>query len=98
MKVAQIILQQLGGNKFTMMTGAKNFVGGENYLQFNIAANMTRNKCNLVKIELTPDDTYIVTFYNLRATNLKLISQHDDVYCDQLVKLFETQTGLYTYL
>lgn len=98
MKIAQIILQQLGGNRFITMTGAKNLVGGENYLQFNIAANMTKNKINMVKIELTPADTYTVTFYNLRATTLKTISEHIDVYCDQLVKLFESKTGLFTYL
>ena len=98
MRVAQIILQQLGGNRFVIMTGAKNLVSGENYLQFGIASTMTKNKCNIVKIELTPDDTYTVTFYNLRGANLKVITEHNDVYYDQLVKLFETQTGLFTYL
>ena len=98
MKVAQIILQQLGGNRFVMMTGAKNLLSGENYLQFNLASTMTKNKCNIVKIEVTPMDVYTVTFYNLRGVNLKVLSEHNDVYYDQLVKLFETTTGLYTYL
>ena len=36
MEVAREILKQLGGNKFRMMTGAKNFVAGENYLTMKI--------------------------------------------------------------
>jgi hypothetical protein len=30
MQVAQTILNQLGGNKFIVMTGSKNFVASEN--------------------------------------------------------------------
>ena len=30
MRVAKTILEQLGGNKFRMMTGAKNLAGDEN--------------------------------------------------------------------
>ena len=33
MTVAKTILEQLGGNKFRMMTGAKNFMGFSNGLQ-----------------------------------------------------------------
>ena len=36
MQVAQTILQQLGGNKFVVMTGSKNFIAGENFLRMNL--------------------------------------------------------------
>ncbi len=32
LKVAETILEQLGGNQFRMMTGAKNLAGDENSL------------------------------------------------------------------
>jgi len=32
MKIAEIILEQLGGNKFIRMTGARNLVGDTNSL------------------------------------------------------------------
>ena len=34
--VANTILQQLGGNKFRVMTGAKNFVGSNDALTFRL--------------------------------------------------------------
>lgn len=37
--IAETILQQLGGNKFVVMTGAKNFVALENGIKFNIGRN-----------------------------------------------------------
>lgn len=36
MFIAKTILEQLGGARFRMFTGAKRFVAGENFLQFKI--------------------------------------------------------------
>ncbi|EIP9270516.1 hypothetical protein LT886_002400, partial [Salmonella enterica] len=51
--IAVEILNQLGGNKFIAMTGAKNFVwlekGG---LIFKLPSNFARNGINLVRIKL----------------------------------------------
>lgn len=93
--VAQTILAQLGGRKFIAMTGAKNILGGDNCLQFQIP---TSNKINRVRITLTPADTYTVEFFNVRGVNYKLISITEDVYCDMLAGLFEMETGLATTL
>jgi hypothetical protein len=93
--VAQTILAQLGGRKFIAMTGAKNLMAGDNSLQFAIP---TSNKINRVRITLTPADTYTVEFFNVRGYEFKLLSTHDDVYCDQLADVFESSTGLVTTL
>lgn len=99
-QVAQIILQQLGGNKFVVMTGAKNLTshGDENALSFRLSGTMTRNKANYVKITLDANDTYTVYFGNIRKLELKQVSKFEDIYCDGLVELFENETGLRTKL
>ncbi|EES0484193.1 hypothetical protein ACN662_005697, partial [Escherichia coli] len=64
--VATEILNQLGGNRFIAMTGAKNFAyfdeDGECGLSFRLPSKFAMNGINLVKIKLTFSDTYQVTF------------------------------------
>jgi hypothetical protein len=40
--VAKTILAQLGGERFVMMTGATNFVGGADSLAFRVGSNPKR--------------------------------------------------------
>ena len=97
MKVAQTILEQLGGNKFVAMTGSKNFVASENFLRMNL----TRNKANAkwLKITLNANDTYTMDFFTADK-NLNITSKvkFEEVYCDQLCFLFTKATGLFTSL
>lgn len=58
--IATTIYNQLGGHKFTVMTGAKNFVAIENGIRFNIGKN--GSKANMVKVILNGDDTYTMSF------------------------------------
>ena len=94
MQVAQTILQQLGGNRFTAMTGAKNFVAGESLLQFSLPSNFAQNKANRVVVKLEATDTYAVEFYFSRGVNSRKISEHSMIYADMLRKLFVEETGL----
>lgn len=98
--VSKTILEQLGGNKFIVMTGAKEFIGSDTTLSFKIGRNSAQ--VNRVRIELTPMDTYKVTFFNIsvRKTGIvnKVINETTDVYCDQLQELFTRVTGMYTRL
>lgn len=59
-EIANTILSQFGGHKFTVMTGAKNFVAIENGIRFNIGKNGSR--ANMVKVILNGDDTYTMSF------------------------------------
>src|SRR5574344_525040 len=88
MSVAQNIVLQLGGNRFRTMTGAKDFVGGENHLTFKLPANFAKNKINLVKIELNGNDLYDVTYYYLRGVNLRVVHKDENVFCGDLQRFF----------
>lgn len=98
---AQIILEQLGGNKFIVMTGAKNFLSYTTpkiALSFRLSSTSTKNKCNYVKITLNDNDLYDVEFSKIVKYTLKEISTHTDVGAENLRELFELETGLYTKL
>lgn len=99
-EVANTIYAQIGGGRFSMMTGAKNFMalneqlGG---LSFKLP-RMSGIKVNYVKIVLNGSDLYDVTFGKIVKDKYTIISEHKDIYCDMLEDLFEKETGLYTHL
>ena len=97
MRVAETILEQLGGNKFCMMTGAKNLGGTENSLSMRIGRNSSNS--NYLKITLNMMDLYDVKFSKLtRKFEEKSVTEYNDVFCDSLVEVFERHTGMYTKL
>ncbi len=97
MRVAKTILEQLGGNKFRMMTGAKNLGGTENSLSMRIGRNSSNS--NYLKITLNMMDLYDVKFSKLtRKFEEKSVTEYNDVFCDSLVEVFERHTGMYTKL
>ena len=93
---ARTILNQLGGNRFVAMTGAKQLVDLGEGLQFRIGRNC--KKVNSVVIKLNGNDLYDVEFYNIRGINFTKKSEAKNVFCDQLADIFEEHTGLYTSL
>ena len=52
---------------------------------------------NLVKITLTPADTYHMEFMWAWGTKCKTVAEYDDVYADMLCDVIESATGLYTH-
>lgn len=108
MNIPGIILQQLGGHKFVVMTGSKNFVADGNTLRMTLAKNGSR--ANRLYITLEADDTYTMRFFKYTAPrfNSKTYTFSDEkitevktikgVYCDQLQELFAEVTKLYTRL
>jgi len=93
---ALTIIEQLGGNKFKVMTGAKNFTFGSSGLTFKIGSNCHR--INAVRIQLEPTDVYTVEFLRASKKDVKVVSKHEDVYCSELRELFEKCTGMLTSL
>lgn len=61
MTTATTIFNQLGGNQFVAMTGAKCLVSSENGLTFQIGKNAS--KANLVKVTTNGNDTYNLQFW-----------------------------------
>lgn len=92
--VANTILDQLGGNKFCFMTGAKNFATDGKALTFQIMRNASGS--NRVKITLNEKDLYDVEFGNIRKFEYKVRKSFTDIYCEDLVRIFEQTTKLYT--
>jgi hypothetical protein len=94
LSVANTILEQMGGKRIGLFIGATQFIGDENSLTIKWKAK-SKNKANCVRITLTPMDVYIVTFLRISGSNVFEVSKHEEVYCDSLKELFETETGLY---
>ena len=95
-QVAKTILQQLGGNKFIAMTGAKNFGSSKNSLQFKIGRNS--KSISHVIITLKSSDLYDVEFIRMRGTSRKVVKKLKGVYADMLQKIFTKYTGMRTSL
>jgi len=94
MEIAKIIIEQLGGIHFRMLTGATRFLCGDTWLMFSLPSDLTNNGIDAVKVTLTPADVYTVEVL-VRGVVIETI---EDVYCDQIRDLFEKVTGLYTSL
>ena len=92
---AGIMLKQLGGNKFIMMTGAKNFGVGPKGAGFKIGRNS--KGVNFVRIDLK-NDLYDMEFFQVRAGKMKLKSKVKQIFADQLQDMFTKHTGMYTSL
>ena len=95
--VARIIWEQLGGNKFRMMTGAKNLLN----LGDGIAMKLGRNSSNsnYLKITLNSMDLYDMKFCKLtRNFEEKSVIEYNNIYNDMLTDTFTAHTGMYTSL
>ena len=100
--IAKIILQQLGGNRFVVMTGSRGFVDMGNGLRMKLA----RNKTSANRLDIIYDggkDLYTMRFFRHTFSKktfevkTKDIASYEDVYCDMLENLFTEVTGLYTH-
>ena len=92
-EIAKTIYQQLGGNKFRVMTGAKNLVATAAGLNFRLPRANHDGWVNLVAINLTEEDTYQVFCFRQIGVNCNLKKSFDSVYADQLVETLEEATG-----
>jgi hypothetical protein len=93
MEFANTVFNQLGGNKFCAMTGARDLCGDESMITFRIGRNP--KGVAKVQIELDPSDTYTLRTWTAKWD---LLGEAHDVYCDQIVEVFEEMTGLRTKL
>lgn len=92
----RLLLAQLGGGEFLVMTGARDLVAGENFLSMTIPL---ANGVNFVKVIYDVGlDLYIMEFRNISPEGDSLLIREIDVYFDQLQDTFEENTGLFTTL
>lgn len=108
MSIASEILNQLGGNRFIVMTGTKNFISDGYTLRMTLPKNLS--KANRLEITLTPDDLYTLRFYKYTAPRLSRktwtyseekieeIEICEGIYNDMLQDVFTMITGMDTHL
>tara|TARA_Y100000401_G_C8289593_1_gene207931 strand:+ start:246 stop:629 length:384 start_codon:yes stop_codon:yes gene_type:complete len=107
LQTAETIFQQLGGKrKLTFMIGANNFAFGNDPAKEQVTAQFKFKTCGVctkvntlrVTYHRCPD-VYTVEFYKVKRNGVwgLPVSTHDHIYCDQLVELFEKETGLYLH-
>ena len=91
-----VILEQLGGNRFRAMTGARDFVwdGVAQRLTFRLPWPTI----NMVRVTLNAKDLYDVEFCHYRALKLTVKARATDVYAEDLQRIFTANTGLDTHL
>lgn len=93
-------MQQIGGKRFAIMTGSRNFMD----LGDGVRMNLARNKTSANRLAITLDkgtDTYRMQFYRMTVSKhfevkTKDIAVYEGVYCDMLEEIFTSVTGLYT--
>ena len=90
--VATTILQQLGGNRFRAMTGARHFGSTGNGLSVKFPNR--GGGPNHVQITLDERDTYTMTFNKLRGLTATKVAEHTGVHADELSRIFSETTGL----
>lgn len=90
--VANTILSQMGGaGRLKAMIGAKDFMGDAYSLTFKWAAP---SQANALTVQLTTDDTYTMTFMKLRGRTVKVVRAVTDAHAEDLVRIFQIETGL----
>ena len=90
--VPKMILAQLGGERFAVMSGATSFIGSADSLTFKLGSNPKR--VTHVRVTLTPDGLYHMTFFMPG----KGPRSQDGIHHEMLQEVFGANTGLYTAL
>jgi len=95
---ATTMINQLGGGRFRMMTGAKDFVfdNSKKSLTFKIGRNA--KGVTHVRITLNGRDLYDVEWLAVRGGKVTTKAKDDGIYADMLRDVFENRTGMYTSL
>lgn len=96
--VAKTTLAQLGGRRFSLMTGAKNYVSDGKTLQFDLPR--AKSGINRIRITLNPKDLYDIEYGRMTrkagVPEYKKLGVEKDVYVEDLHKAFNSITGLRT--
>jgi len=92
-QIAKTILQQLGGNKFIAMTGAKNLGFTDKGLQMKIGRNAKGVTHVIIDLD-RGKDLYNIEFVKVRGTKRTTVKKLKGIYADQLGEIFTRYTGL----
>ena len=91
-------IQQLGGNRFLYMVGAKNLAVDKPRNELHMKIMRNAKGVSHVVIKLTSLDLYDMKFLSIRAGKIRVKATEKGVYGDQLATFFKKHTGLNTRL
>jgi hypothetical protein len=97
---SEVILNLLGGSKFTAMTGAKNLATRGFDLQFTLPKR-AKDKINMIKVEyVRATDSFKMCFYNYTPSKFSFdkVKEVEGLLAADLRNAFEANTGLVTSL
>ena len=95
-------MEQIGGKRFAVMTGSRDFVDMGNGLRMSLA----RNKTSANRLDIIYDggaDLYNMRFYRRTfskkafESKSKDVEVHEGIFFDMLEEVFTQVTGLYTH-
>lgn len=104
-QISDTIIAQMGGaHRLMAMVGADYFVYGETEYEgfkqpmtyFRFKMNRKMNVCKVIYNQGL--DTYVMQFIKATKNGMKVVKEYTDVFCDDLISLFEDTTGLYLFL
>ena len=93
-QIAATTRQQLGGQKFIVMTGATCYSD----LNTLVVKFKGSKVANIMYVEYTSLDLYNIKICKYRGLDVKVISETKNAYADMLRPIFEKITGLATRL
>jgi len=91
-------IQQLGGNRFLYMVGAKNLAIDKPRNELHMKIMRNAKGVSHVVVRLTSLDLYDMKFLSIRAGKIRVKAKEKGVYGDQLATFFKKHTGLNTRL
>lgn len=95
---SDIILKQLGQNKFITMTGAKHLAyGSDKRGNTTLSMQLMRGKDGINSLTITYNkatDSYDLTFARIHGSNYTVKKQVDGVYAEDLRRAVSDNTGL----
>ena len=86
--IARTILEQIGGKRFAVMTGSRDFVDMGNRLRMSLA----RNKTSANRLDIRK--TFSKKTFESKAMDVEV---HEGIFFDMLEEVFTQVTGLYTH-
>lgn len=94
--IAETIAAQMGGvPRLQMFADAKSFMVIERGLSFCVKP-VESMRPNLVEVTLNYMDTYDLSFKRIKSNrDVIVVKEVKNVYCDQLMDIFEENTGLF---
>ena len=82
-----------GAGKLAVMIGARDFVGSKSSLTFKWKAR-AKSGANALQVTLDSNDTYTMGFLRIRSGAAMPLQSFEDVYAEDLRRIFESTTGL----